>query len=71
VAGTTHIALARRLLAEELVRTHPDITPRIRVGRAGRAGRGPLEGDDVELVFEPFLIEVPSLDGHPVLQPAV
>jgi hypothetical protein len=71
VAGTTHIALARSLLPEELIRTHPDVTARIRVGCSGRSGRGPLEGDDVELVVEPLLIEVPSLDRHPVMQPAV
>ena len=71
VAGTTHIALARSLLPEELIRTHPDVTARIRVGRSGHAGGGPLEGDDVQLVIEPFLIEVASLDRHPVLQPTM
>ena len=71
VAGTTHIALARSLFPKELVRTHPDVTARIRVSRSGRSGRRTLEGHDVELVVEPLLIEVPSLDRHPVLQPAV
>ena len=54
-----------------LAGTHPDVTARIRVGRSGHAGGGPLEGDDVQLVIEPFLIEVASLDRHPVLQPTM
>jgi hypothetical protein len=71
MTGTAHVALARGLLPEELIGAHPDVAARVRVGRSGRACGGPLERDDVELVVEAFLVEVPSLDRHPVLQPAV
>jgi hypothetical protein len=67
VAGAAHVLLAAAAAAIQLVR------PDAHVGRLRLLDVlvGVLEDPHVELVVEPFVVEVALLRGDPVLQTAV